>query len=85
MGRVKNNSTNKILKIDEHQKYCRVQLMVNGQKKHYYIHPLVWSTFNNDYDYEGFVIDHLDSNPKNNNLLNLEKVTHSENNKRRFL
>lgn len=85
MGRVKNNSTNKILKIDEHQKYCRVQLMVNGQKKHYYIHRLVWSTFNNDYDYEGFVIDHLDSNPKNNNLFNLEKVTHSENNKRRFL
>ena len=85
MGRIKNNCTNKILKIDEHQKYSRVQLMINGEKKHYYIHRLVWSTFNDDYDYNGFVIDHLDSNPRNNCLSNLEKVTHSENNFRRFL
>lgn len=70
-GRVKNNKTNKLLYLDENQRYSRVQL----GKKHYYIHRLVYCVFNNDYDLDGFVIDHIDANPRNNNLENLQKIT----------
>lgn len=80
-GRVRNNKTNRLLHLDTSQKYVRVSF---NDKKHYYLHRLVYCTFNNDWDLDGYVIDHLDSNPLNNNLDNLEKVTHSENNKRRF-
>ena len=39
-------------------------------------------TFNNDFDMEGYVIDHIDNNPKNNKLTNLQKITFSKNNLR---
>lgn len=81
LGRIKNNKTNRILKIDTNQKYQRVCL---NTKKHYYVHRLVYCTFNNDYDLDGFVIDHIDSNPSNNKLNNLQKITHKENNLKRF-
>ena len=80
-GRVVNNKTNRLLVLDNNQKYVRVSL---NDKKHYSIHRLVYCTFNNDYDLEGYVIDHIDSNTKNNNLENLQKITISENNSRRF-
>lgn len=80
-GRVVNNKTNRLLVIDTSQKYSRISL---NDKKHYYIHRLVYCTFNNDYDLNGYVIDHIDCNPRNNNLENLQKLTHTENNQRRF-
>lgn len=80
-GRVINNNNNRLLKIDKNQKYERVSF---NDRKHYYIHRLVYCTFMNDYDLEGYVIDHIDSNPSNNKLENLQKITYSENNKRRF-
>lgn len=80
-GRVINNRTNRLLKIDNCQRYSRIGL---NDKKHYYIHRLVYCTFYNDYDLEGFVIDHIDANPRNNHLDNLQKITVSENNLRRF-
>ena len=80
-GRVINNRTNRLLSLDNNQKYVRVSL---NDRKHYYLHRLVYCTFNNDYDLDGYVIDHIDSNPKNNNLDNLQKVTIKENNTRRF-
>ena len=80
-GRVINNKNNRLLSIDNNQKYSRVSF---NDKKHYYIHRLVYCTFTNDYDLNGFVIDHLDNNPRNNCLENLQKVTVSENNYRRF-
>lgn len=81
MGRIRNNETNRLLHLDESQKYVRVGL---NNRKHYYIHRLVYCTFHNDYDLDGYVIDHIDNNPKNNSLSNLQKITHSENNYRRF-
>lgn len=71
-GRVLNNRTNRLLKLDTNQKYVRVSF---NDKKHYYLHRLVYCTFNNDYDLEGYVVDHIDSNPQNNNLENLQKIT----------
>lgn len=84
MGRVINNVTNRLLKLDKNQKYVRINLVENGKNKHYYLHRLVYCTFNNDYDLEGFVIDHIDNNPDNNQLSNLQKITFSENNYKRF-
>lgn len=75
-GRVRNIKTNRLLKIDDFQKYQRVSL---NDKKHYYLHRMVYCTFNNDFDLEGFVIDHIDNNPKNNKLDNLQKITQQEN------
>lgn len=76
MGRVKNNHTNRLLYLDETQKYTRVSFK---DKKHYYVHRLVYCVFNNDYDLDGFVIDHIDNNPKNNIVSNLQKITQQEN------
>ena len=75
-GRVRNIKTNRLLKIDDFQKYQRVSL---NDKKHYYLHRMVYCTFNNDFNLEGFIIDHIDNNPKNNKLDNLQKITQQEN------
>ena len=80
-GRVVNNKTNRLLKLDTNQKYVRVLF---NNKKYYYLHRLVYCTFTNDYDLDGYVIDHIDCNPTNNELNNLQKITISENNLRRF-
>lgn len=75
-GRIKNNKTNRLLKPDAHQKYLRVQL---ANKKHYYIHRLVYCTFYNDFNLDNYVIDHIDANPRNNYIENLQKISQSEN------
>lgn len=79
LGRVINNKTKRLLKIDDSQTYSRVNLLVNGCKKHFYIHRLVYCSFNQDYELDGFVIDHIDANSKNNKLNNLQKITQSKN------
>lgn len=75
-GRVRNNRTNRLLKIDNNQKYSRVSF---ADKRYYYLHRLVYCVFNNDYNLDGFVIDHIDNDPRNNKLSNLQKITQSEN------
>ena len=75
-GRVKNNNTNRLLHLDNCQKYTRIQLK---NKKHYYVHRLVYCVFHNDYNLDGFVIDHIDNDVKNNRLDNLQKITQQEN------
>lgn len=69
-GRVINNKTNRLLALDCNQKYIRVSF--NG-RKHYYVHRLVYCTFHNDYDLDNYIVTHIDKNPKNNNLENLQK------------
>lgn len=76
MGRVINNNTNRLLKGDQSGHYIRVEL---GKNNKFYLHRLVYSVFYNDYDFNGFIIDHIDSNPKNNCLDNLQKITQQEN------
>ncbi len=81
MGRIRNIQTNRLLKIDKTQKYYRISL---NDKKHYYLHRLVYCNFMNDYDLEGYIIDHVDANPANNCLENLQKIMIQESNLRRF-
>lgn len=82
MGRVMNGKTGKLIRSDDNLKYSRVRLGQEGPRP--YLHRLVYSTFIGDYDYNGFVIDHINNNPQDNRLCNLQKVTHSENNFKRF-
>lgn len=50
---------------------------VHGKKEHL-IHILVWETFNGKVPV-GYEINHMDLNKANNNLSNLELLTHKEN------
>lgn len=81
LARIRNNKTNRLLHFNESQTYSRVDLSKAGtHAKHFYVHRIVYCTFHNDWNLEGFVIDHIDANPKNNKLNNLQKITPSENN-----
>jgi hypothetical protein len=80
MGRVRNKRTFKWLRQDEAHKYNTVCLIDDLHHKHNVIvHRLVYCTFNNDYDLDDFVVDHIDANSKNNKLSNLQKITQSQN------
>lgn len=76
MGRIRNNKTNRLLKIDSSTKYSRISF---ADKRHYFVHRLVYCVFNNDYDLNDSVIDHIDADPRNNKLENLQKITQQEN------
>lgn len=82
-GRIQNIKTGFMVRPDASAAYDRVTLREDGKPKRFFVHRLVWSVFNDDWDYEGFVIDHIDANPKNNRLDNLQKITQSENCKKR--
>ncbi len=60
--------------------YLSVLLSRDGFSKNYKIHRLVALTYLGEDDRQ---IDHLDGNPKNNKLENLEYVSHRENCTRR--
>lgn len=59
----------------EYYKYC---FSIDGQKSSGLIHKLVYSLFNDDYDFQK-QINHIDGNKKNNNLSNLELIDNSQN------
>ena len=59
--------------------YLFVNLCRNGERKRYKVHRLVLSTFNPIENMENLDCNHLDENKENNNLNNLEWVTHKEN------
>ena len=65
-------------KKDGKDKYLMICLSNNGSQKYYLIHRLVAQAFiqnpNNKEE-----VNHIDGNKKNNNVENLEWVTHSEN------
>jgi len=83
-GRVRNIKTNNLIKWDTTQKYPRIGLRINKKNIHYYVHRLVYMTFHDDYDFEGYVVDHIDNNVMNPKLDNLQKITSSDNNFKRF-
>ena len=79
-ARIRNNKTNRLLHFDESQTYSRVDLCRTGERpKHFYVHRIVYCVFHNDFELDNYVIDHVDANPKNNNLDNLQKISQSEN------
>lgn len=64
------------------QGYKRLKIQIKGkERKLVFLHQLVASAFLN-YEFENYpkiVVDHLDNNPLNNNLNNLQVVTQREN------
>lgn len=58
--------------------YLQVGLSKNGQRKRFYIHRLVWTTFKGKIP-EGYEIHHLDNDKSNNDVSNLALVTRAEN------
>lgn len=58
--------------------YKRITLSKDGKTIRVLVHRLVWESFNGDIP-EGYQINHLDENPCNNNLENLNLVTPQEN------
>lgn len=80
-GRILNKNTNRLLKgCISNNGYPEVNLWQNNKGKTLLIHILVYSAFAEDYNLDGFVINHIDGNKKNNDFNNLEKVTYQENN-----
>lgn len=82
-GFVRNKKTKRFIRPDKNPKYARIILIDdNGQRVHKLVHRLVYCAFHDDYNLDGFVIDHIDTNPRNNCLSNLQKITPSENTRR---
>ena len=80
-GRIFNMEKRIEMRQEKTGKYFRVRLTY-GINKHLLVHRMVWEAFNGPI-LKGYDIDHLDGNPANNSLDNLEMVTHQENLKRR--
>lgn len=77
-GRVRNTKTNKILKGNKTDcEYIRVDIQLPKQKRRkFLVHQLVYECFiSPEYD----IINHKDGNKTNNNVENLESVSHKEN------
>lgn len=78
-GNVFSKRKNKYLKqIINKYGYCKVTLQKNKYRKIYSVHRLVAENFiDNPNNYP--VVNHIDSNKKNNNIENLEWVTYKQN------
>ena len=59
-------------------RYPSVDLSINGASKSYSVHYLVWVAFNGPIP-ECYEINHIDQNPKNNKLSNLNLLSHKDN------
>lgn len=79
LGRIKNIKTNHLLSLSDINSfgYKRVTLYAPTRKR-FFVHRLVAYHFCDGYQ-EGLVVNHKDGNKQNNNYLNLEWVTRSEN------
>lgn len=58
--------------------HLRIELKVNKKPHKFYIHRLVYESWVGKLN-DGFVIEHLDSNPSNNYYKNLKQSTQKEN------
>lgn len=69
----------KLLKQGKCGKYLHIVLMVDGKKKQHYVHRLVLGTFMPVESQDSLTVNHLDFNPYNNHLENLEWSTQLQN------
>ena len=77
-GRIRNDTTGKIIKPLNRNGYCSVGIMKNGFQIN--IHRLVAFAFYGFPNDSKYVVNHIDTNRKNNKLKNLEWVSQYQNN-----
>lgn len=84
LGRIRNVITRNVLKSsDNGNGYLRVDLYKNGTRKKQFVHRLVAKMFlNNSFNLPE--VNHIDHVRTNNSLDNLEWVTSSENNYKKY-
>jgi hypothetical protein len=83
-GNVKRVKTQMLLKPRKHtNNYLRVCLCKDGTRKDFFIHRLVATAFI-DNALNKMDVNHIDGNKTNNNVINLEWATRSENQKHAF-
>lgn len=58
--------------------HLHVALYKNGKRKYHYVHVIEWAAFNGPIP-PGMQVNHIDENPKNNNLSNLNLMTPKQN------
>lgn len=84
-GNIRNDSTNKILKVSvNHKGYLKTNLSINGKLKTVFPHILVANLFLKKQK-ENLQVNHKDGNKLNNKVTNLEWVTASENIKHAYI
>lgn len=72
-------SKDKLLSNKERHGYPRVILSKDNKVKHRDVHTLVAESFLGYSKNIGLVVDHIDNNPSNNNVSNLQIITHRMN------
>lgn len=77
-GKIINISKKIEIRFEKSGNYLRFVGNYNLNKKHFLVHRAVWEAFNGPIP-EGLDIDHIDGNPHNNSLSNLQAITHREN------
>lgn len=59
--------------------YERVGIYINGKQKYFCVHRLVWETYNQQRIPDGYQINHIDEDKRNNRPENLNLMTCKEN------
>ena len=77
-GRIINVSKKCEIRLEKSGNYYRFSGYYNLKGKHFLVHRAVWEAFNGEIP-EGYDIDHIDGDPHNNCLSNLQAITHKEN------
>jgi len=77
-GQVWSVRSGKFLKQEDNKGYKRVTLSMNGKTKRYQVHRLVATHFILN-PLKKPCVNHIDGNPSNNNMKNLEWCTYQEN------
>lgn len=70
-----NRNSRLIMTQYERNGYLRVHI---GDTRFYSVHRIMWETFIGPIE-DGYEIDHIDGNKKNNQLSNLRKINHQQN------
>lgn len=79
-GKIKNVKTGLILKQKISKNgYCSITLYNKGHRKFVFVHRLVAIAFIPNQNFRELTVDHIDSNPLNNNVSNLSWCSMSDN------
>lgn len=81
-GKIINISKKTEIRLEKSGSYLRFTGYYNLRGKHFLVHRVVWESFNGAIK-EGCDIHHIDGNPENNALDNLQMITHRENLRKR--